>query len=139
MNAIDTNVLVYALDRDEPVKRTKARQLVRQLSTPPVTTIFLWQAAGELLRQLRTWEFQGRVTRPHTRRYLRSFRQFFQLVLPTPQVLDQALDLSEQFSLSHWDSMMLGACLEAGVDTLYTEDMGAPITYASVRLINPFV
>ena len=31
------------------------------------------------------------------------------------------------------------ACLEAGVDTLYTEDMGAPTKYDEVQLINPFV
>jgi len=34
--------------------------------------------------------------------------------------------------------MVLGACLEANVDTLYTEDMGAPTSYDGVQLINPF-
>lgn len=33
---------------------------------------------------------------------------------------------AHQYSLSHWDSMILGACKEAAVATLYTEDMGAP-------------
>lgn len=63
----------------------------------------------------------------------------FPFVMPTPNVLDRALDLSNRFSLSHWDSMLLGACIEARVDTLYTEDMGAPTTIDSVQLINPFV
>jgi predicted nucleic acid-binding protein len=59
--------------------------------------------------------------------------------MPAPAVLDRALDLSGRFSLSHWDSMPIGASIEAGVDTLYTEDMGAPIQFDRLRLINPFV
>ncbi len=35
--------------------------------------------------------------------------------------------------------MLLGACLEAGIDTLYTEDMGSPRTIEGVKLVNPFV
>jgi len=133
------NILIYALDRDEPVKRSKARALVQRLATPPVSTVLLWQVAGETLRQMRRWEDLKKLIRVNTRRYLRSFQSFFPLVSPTSQVLDHALDLGDRYSLSHWDSMILGACLEAGVDTLYTEDMGAPITYSGVKLINPFV
>ena len=58
--------------------------------------------------------------------------------MPTASVLDRALELTGKYSLSHWDSMLLGACLEAGVDTLYTEDMGAPTAYDGIRLVNPF-
>jgi predicted nucleic acid-binding protein len=35
--------------------------------------------------------------------------------------------------------MLLGACAEAGVETLYTEDMGAPVDIDGISLINPFV
>ncbi len=52
---------------------------------------------------------------------------------------NRALELSGRFRLSHWDSMLFGACLEAGVSTLFTEDMGSPIAYESVQLVNPFV
>lgn len=35
--------------------------------------------------------------------------------------------------------MLLGACVEAGVTTLYTEDMGAPRTIDTIQLVNPLV
>jgi predicted nucleic acid-binding protein len=57
---------------------------------------------------------------------------------PTLDVVDRALELTGRYSLSHWDSMLLGACREANVDTLYTEDMGAPASYDGIQLINPF-
>ena len=33
----------------------------------------------------------------------------------------------------------VGACLETGVHTLYTEDMGAPVVIEGIALVNPFV
>jgi predicted nucleic acid-binding protein len=34
--------------------------------------------------------------------------------------------------------MLLAACLEAGVTVLYTEDMGSPVVYDGLQLLNPF-
>ena len=62
----------------------------------------------------------------------------FPLVLPTADVFDFALDLAGRYALSHWDSMILGACQAAGATRLYTEDMGAPRTIDGIELINPF-
>ncbi|MBI3407929.1 MAG: hypothetical protein HY040_06180 [Planctomycetes bacterium] len=36
MNAVDTNVFVYALDMDEPVKQAKAQDLFQRLATAGV-------------------------------------------------------------------------------------------------------
>ena len=70
---------------------------------------------------------------------MQTFRHLFPLVLPTSSVIDRALDLASRFSLSHWDSMILGACLEAGVTILYTEDMGAPTSFDGLALVNPLM
>jgi predicted nucleic acid-binding protein len=40
MNAVDTNVFVYALDADEPVKQAQAQQLLSRLSQAAEPTIF---------------------------------------------------------------------------------------------------
>jgi predicted nucleic acid-binding protein len=139
MNAVDTNVLVYRLDRSEPVKQAKARELLRQLAANTDPTVLPWQVIAELTRQLRYWQDQGQLTRDEMLQYVAAFRRLFPVVMPSASVLDRALDLTGRYSLSHWDSMLLAACLEAGVQTLYTEDMGSPTTYDGLRLLNPFV
>lgn len=138
MNAVDTNVLVYYLDDDEPSKQAKAVALLGRLTLDPKPTILLWQVVGELVRQLRTWQDQGEISRAELIGYVTHFRHTYPLVMPTPNALDTALDLAGRYSLSHWDSMVLGACKEAGVTALYTEDMGAPTVYDGMTLINPF-
>ncbi len=139
MNAVDTNVLVYRVDRHEPIKQAKARDLLRKLSACPTPTVMFWQVLAEFVRQLRAWENQGRIKWDTLLRYVGAIRRILPTTMPTPAILDKALDLSARYSLSHWDSMILGACVEIGVDTLYTEDMGAPTSYDGVQLINPFV
>jgi predicted nucleic acid-binding protein len=113
MNAVDTNILIYRLDHDEPSKRGKARLLLPQLLAGPAETVLLWQVAGEFVRHLRKLEDDRQITRSVLHRYLGAYRRMFRLIMPTPAVLDRALYLSDRFSLSRWDSMLLGACLEA--------------------------
>ena len=139
MIAVDTNILIYSLDRHDLVKWAKACNLLRQLHAPPSSTLLLWQVMGEFMRYLRSLQDKGQISRTVFERHVRVYRALFPMTIPTPNVLDRALDLSGRYSLSHWDSMLLGACLEAGVDTLYTEDMGARAQFDSVRLVNPFV
>jgi predicted nucleic acid-binding protein len=138
MNAVDTNVLVYRLDRSEPVKRAQARDLIRRLVSGTELTVLPWQVLGELVRQLRYWQDCEQLSREAFLRYTSVFRQLFPVVMPTESVLDNAIKLTGQYSLSHWDAMLLGACLEVGVEILYTEDMGAPATYDTIQLVNPF-
>jgi predicted nucleic acid-binding protein len=133
----DTNILVYSLDRHEPAKQVKAQQLLQRLRVAPEPTFLLWQVVGELVQQLRRWRDKGKLTQAQLDQHVQVYRHLFPLVLPTPAVLDRALDLAGRFSLYHWDSMLLGACLDASVTTLYTEDMGAPTTFDGLQLVNP--
>jgi len=137
MNAVDTNVLVYRFDELETEKHATAQALIEELVVGG-ETILPWQVACELLNQLTYWHRQNRIQRSDILEFATEVRLMFPLVMPTPNCLDRALELASRFSLSHWDSMLLAACLETGVTTLYTEDMGAPTTIDSVELINPF-
>jgi predicted nucleic acid-binding protein len=137
MIAVDTNVFVYAVDARDAQKRAAARVLLRQLAAS-TSAVLLWQVACELTRQLRYWRDMGEISDRGFRRYLQLVRRLFPLSIPTQAVLDRALDLADRYSLSHWDSLIVAACIEAGVDQLYTEDMGSPRKIDSLQLISPF-
>lgn len=118
MNAVDTNVLVYRLDRAEPAKRAVAKQLLRELGTGG-DTVLPWQVAGELMRQLSSWRHQGLIDRADSARYLKSVRKLFRLILPVEAVLDRAGRYAEDFSLSHWDTMLVGVRRSRRNDALH--------------------
>ena len=139
MNAIDTNVPVYAVDFNEPAKQANALILLKRLSQPPAQTVLLWQVVGEYMSCLRRWQSAGRITDTLVEQYVNRARAMFSLALPTENVITLSLELTNRYKVSHWDSMLLAACIEAGVDTLYSEDLDTGMTYDSVTVVNPFV
>ena len=138
MNAIDTNVFVYLVDHTEPDKQQQAADLLRQARQDRGSTVLLWQVAGEYLSCLRRWAREGRLSNSDIEPYLNRVTALFPFAFPTDRVLSISLDLHSRYSLSHWDSMLLAACVDAGVDTLYSEDLAADMTYDTVTVINPF-
>lgn len=138
MNAVDTNVFVYALDFDDPIRQSRAQRLLQSLAAAPDPTVLPWQVAGELLSNLRKRESAGRITASDVEAYFRNFLAMFPLVVPSVNVFQRYFDLRSKFRLSHWDSLILAACKEAGVTTLYSEDMDAGTDYDGLTIVNPF-
>lgn len=51
----------------------------------------------------------------------------------------RAIRLSQQYRLSHCDSLIVQAALDAGCATLYSEDMQAGRRWGDLEIVNPFV
>lgn len=133
MIAVDTNVLIYACDRSEPRRQSIALDLIAS-STEGV---LLWQVACEFLSASRKLGRQG-FTPAHAWNRLVEFRDLLPLVLPTAANLTHARELHLAHAVSLWDALILAACVEAGVDTLYSEDVPGLENFKTLRVINPF-
>ncbi|MCE2805935.1 MAG: PIN domain-containing protein [Gemmataceae bacterium] len=138
MIAIDTNVLVYSMDADEPSKRERALGLLDRLVREGERPILLWQVACELLSQLRNWEKRGKLVPGSVEEIFARFTRVFPVVKPGDGVFGFSFRLREEYSLSHWDSLILAACLESQIREIYSEDFSSGATYRGVRVINPF-
>jgi predicted nucleic acid-binding protein len=133
------NILVYAVDANEPVKSSLAKKFLRGLADSPEPLVIPWQVAVEFLASLRRWENAGRIVRSDTEAYLGQFLEPLPIVFPASSLLRHSLELSTHRSLSHWDSLLIAACIEAGIDKLYSEDMDDGMTYESVVIVNPLI
>ena len=132
MNAVDTNILIYVNDPRDSRKQEIAAALVAGLTEG----VLLWQVACEYLAASRKLEAMG-YDRTQAYQYVCDLRQVWSTVLPTWSVIDRAEDLMSRFSLSHWDSMIAAACLEANVQMLYSEDFGY-LNIDTLEIVNPF-
>jgi predicted nucleic acid-binding protein len=132
MNAVDTNILIYVNDPRDPAKREIAISLIAALTDG----VLLWQVACEYLAASRKLEPLG-YNRSQAYGYIRDLQQVWSTALPAWNVIDRAEDLMGRFSLSHWDAMIVSACLEVKIKVLYSEDFG----YSSIddlEIVNPF-
>lgn len=127
---LDTNVLIYALAKDDPRSR-RAEQLL---------------AAGGILSVQILNEFVS-VAR---RKLLMSWSEVtealaaIRLLCPTPLPLtvdthEAALKIAEKHGYGIYDALVVATALEVGCDTLYSEDLqdGQTIN-GQVTIRNPF-
>jgi predicted nucleic acid-binding protein len=138
MIAIDTNVFIYSADDSDVAKHTIAKTLMLTRASAG-DTVLLWQVASEFLRWLRRAVERGSVSQIGADLAFREVRDLFKLEPPSERILDIALDIYRRHSLSHWDSLLLAACIDVGIDTLYTEDLSHGVVYDGVTVLNPFI
>jgi len=61
--------------------------------------------------------------------HIRDVLDAFPVALPNIGVISRSISLHSRYSLSHWDGMLIAACIEAGVDKPYSEDLVDGMTY----------
>ncbi len=133
MTAIDTNVLIYACDRAD----LRRQQIALDLVSGAEDGVLLWQVACEFISVSRKLGKQG-FTSTHAWNRLAEFQELLPLVLPSEGNLDRAKDLHLMRGAAFWDALILAACVESGVGTLYSEDLPGFDDFEGVRVVNPF-
>ena len=133
MIAVDTNVLIYAWDKADP----RRQQIALDLVTNAENGILLWQVACEFISASRKLSKQG-FTSTHAWNRLAEFPDLLPLVLPSEAILRRAKELHLTRGAAFWDALILAACVDAGIETLYSEDLPGFDDFQGTRVINPF-
>jgi predicted nucleic acid-binding protein len=127
---LDTNVLVYAVLSDDPRCPT-AERLLAAGGTISVQVLneFASVARGKLKWPWLDIEATLSLVRSQSRR------------VRDVSVLthEAALVLARDHGLSFFDALIVAAAIEAGCDTLFTEDMQHGRKFGSLTIVNPFV
>ncbi len=130
---LDTNVLAYACDADQPAKREKARALLKAIShdmLPCVSTQVLQEFFVTVTRKMG-------VDPMHAKRIIHSFRHM-ETVLIDPEDINRAIDGCVIWQVSFWDALILTSARKAHCAVLYSEDLSDGQSYDTVRVVNPF-
>lgn len=132
---VDSNVLIYAHDGDAGLKQKRAAERLDGL----------WDnGCGRLSTQV-LQEFYTNVTRKIkrplarsvAREVIRNYGIWVESAI-TPSTVVRASEISETWTISFWDSMILAAAEQDGADELLTEDLNHGQVIAGVRVVNPF-
>jgi predicted nucleic acid-binding protein len=133
MTALDTNVLIYACDKADRRRQEIALDLISRTTDG----VLLWQVACEFVAASRKLDERG-FTPTDAWNRLTDFLGVFRLALPSADVLPRAQDLHLKRNVSFWDAMIIAACLESGVETLYSEDIPSKELFGTLKIVNPF-
>jgi predicted nucleic acid-binding protein len=131
---LDTNILIYAksLNPSERGKRNIAEALLN--GDDCVVSV---QVLQEFYVQ------STRASRPHpldvevAQEIVRGFRRL-RVVDMSVDLFFDALELSNRYHFSYWDSAIIAAALAANCDTLFTEDLHHGQIIDGLKIVNPF-
>lgn len=132
---VDTNVLIYAEDRDAGERHEIARDLL----------VELWNTRKGVVSVQVLQELYVNVTRKVKRplsasKALEIVKEYltWEVVENTPALLIASIELHQKAKLSFWDASIVQAAIEAGCTRLYTEDLNAGQRFGNLVLDNPF-
>ncbi len=128
---LDTNIVVYLYSGDEPEKRAVALALIEQ-NNSIVSTQVLSELANTLSRKFS-------LSFDVVAQAVAEVRDACTVVPVMPDTITQALNLTQKYKFSYYDSLILASSLSAGCETLVTEDMQHGQVIEGVMTIrNPF-
>src|SRR5919107_482698 len=132
---VDTNVLVYTLDRREPEKRERAREVLRRVggagnAALPVRVLF--EFGGACLRKLEPSP-DPRTVRREVERLMLAFPV---LPLTGPVVLEALRGVAEHM-LSYHDAQIWAAARLGQVGVILSEDFNPGAVLDGVSFANP--
>ena len=127
---IDSNIWLYLLGNDLP-KKQKALQLLQE------GHVISTQVVAENANVCRK---KYRLDISTTEQHIQNLLAFCQVVLIQPESIISALSLSNKFSYSFYDSLIIASALESGCTILYSEDLHiGQVVNGQLKIANPFL
>lgn len=130
---IDTNLLVYANDRRDPVKQKKAIAIVSDLmrtGNGVVSTQVLQEYAAVALTKL------GQRQDVVLRQLL--LLEELEVQPLSPAIIRRGVEIKATYAISFWDASIIAAAEHAECRQIYSEDLNTGQFYAGITVVNPF-
>lgn len=130
---VDSNVLVYADDRNAGPKRDRARELIRESmeSGTGVLSLQVFQEYFAVATKKLGISAEG------ARQRIALLSRLDVVILGVEDLLT-AIDLHRLHKFSIWDALVIRAALNAGCRVLYSEDLQDGRRIDGLEIVNPF-
>lgn len=130
---VDTNVLVYSIDRHNPRKQRQARALLAQLEHEHTGVI-----STQVLQEFYVASVKKLGVDPLKAKAMLEALTFFETVIVDIVQIRNAVDCSILNRLSFWDGLIIASAERARCSRLWSEDFNHGQTLCGVTVVNPF-
>jgi predicted nucleic acid-binding protein len=130
---LDTNVLIYSVDRADSAKQDAAIGTIERHArdkTAVISTQVLQEFYSAATRKLGIEPLQARSL-------VRDFR-IFDIVQITQEIIEEGIDCSILNTISFWDGLIVASASTARCSEILSEDLADGQTLQGVRVRNPF-
>ena len=139
MNAesfIDTNVFIYQLERLDTRKAAIADGVIEH-GIDTQTACISFQVVQECINTA-VRKAEVPLTEDEMRRYMLDVLVLLYRVQPSVRLYQRSLEIRFRYCFSFYDSLVVAAAVEAGCNTLYSEDLTHGQEIEGVTVVDPF-
>jgi predicted nucleic acid-binding protein len=132
---IDTNILIYAFDVSAGKKHQVASHILSDLwnsGLGVLSTQVLQEFYVNVVQKI-----QKPIDQKMAKTIIRDLLKWQVVVNNGDSILD-AIDISDKYGYSFWDSLIIEAALTGGVSVLLSEDLQHGQAISGVTISNPF-
>ena len=128
---LDTNIVIYTYSSNEPEKKNKAIEIVKQ-TKPFISTQVIKELANVLFKKFKIpWNDIDAT--------IDELDYYFSIHINDANSIKKACLIADKYKFSFYDSLIIAAALESGCSTLYSEDMQhGQIIEKTLTIKNPF-
>ena len=134
---VDSNIIIYSYDEDEPAKQAVAVALIRELADNDAL-VFSVQSFNEFYNIARRERGGLGLSHENILVILNELSEICVLLELTPRIIFRAYEAIGRYGFSLWDALIWAVAKENRVDIIYTEDAQSAEVIEGVRYINPF-
>lgn len=129
---IDSNIVIYANDRNAGAKRIKAIETITRCmkaQNGALSIQVLQEYANIALTKLK--QDTGVVLRQLV------LLESLKVITPSPKMVRRSVEIRNSYQIAFWDAGIVAAAEAADCDIILSEDLNTGQYYAGVEVINP--
>jgi len=132
---LDSKVVVYAYDKDEPVKQTRAQAILKG-GVLDENAMLSVQVLGEFFNVV-TRRIRQPMTVDEAQNAIGRLKALPVVELDLALV-ERAIDTHKQYGITYWDSLIVAAAERGGCSQVLSEDLSEGQRYHDILVVNPF-
>lgn len=132
--SLDTNILIYAVDRSAGNRHEAADKLMRDAADKDC--VLTLQSLGEFFHAATR---KGLADVEETMAYIKVWQDVYSVVAADSSSLNNALESVRDHQLSFWDAMLWATVKQADCAFIISESMQNGRRLDGVEIINPFL
>lgn len=130
---VDTNILVYAMDRSNRKRRDRCRTLLKQLENKDAEGVI----STQVLQEFYVVSTKKIGLDPLlVKNILVSFENF-EVTMIDPELIREAIDCHMVNQISFWDALIVVSAASAKCEKIWTEDLNHGQMIHHVQIENP--
>lgn len=135
---IDSNILVYAFDKNEITKNKKAKSIILTLIEDNGLVLSV-QNLSEFFVTV-TQKIEMPISIENAKEIIIKFMTLpnINILKILPKSVIEAIEISEKFKINYWDALIAAVMQENNINTIITENEKDFKKISWIKVINPF-